>query len=113
MSEDRTWRLPWSRADLPALRIAAEDVARGFAGVSASVEDEGEGDLTVFFTVPGDPEAEFEEQREDSTCELAVYEIDGRFLLCLEWDAADNSWLDDEADQLAEEMADALEGRPV
>lgn len=113
MSEDRTWRLPWSRPELATLRAAAEDVAAGFAGVSAVVEDEGEGDLSVFFTVPGDPSAEFEEQQEDSTCEVAVYEVDGSFLLCLEWEAADNSWLDDEADQLAEELADTLEGRPI
>jgi hypothetical protein len=113
MSEDRTWRLPWSRAELATLKAAAEGVAAGYAGVSALVEDEGEGDLTVFFTVPGDPEAEFEEEQEDSTCEVAVYEVDGRFVLCLEWEAGDNSWLDDEADQLAEELADALDGRPV
>jgi len=113
MSEDRTWRLPWSRADLPELKAAADGVAAGYAGVSALVEDEGEGDLTVFFTVPGDPEAEFEEEQEDSTCELAVYEVDGTFLLCLEWEAGDNSWLDDEADQLAEDLAEALEARPV
>jgi hypothetical protein len=113
MSEDRTWRLPWSRSELASLRVAADGVAAGFAGVTALVEDEGEGDLSVFFTVPGDPSAEFEEEQEDSTCELAVYEVDGRHLLCLEWEASDNSWLDDETDQLAEELADALEGRPI
>jgi hypothetical protein len=113
MSEDRTWRLPWRSADLPLLRTCAIQVAEGYSGVTAQVEDEGEGDLTVFFTVPGDPEAEFEEEQEDSVCEVSVYEVDGLYLLCLEWEAGDNAWLEDEADQLAEELAQALEAHEL
>jgi hypothetical protein len=113
MSEDRTWRLSHSPG-LSGLKAAAEEVASGYAGVSVRVEDEGEGTLTAFFNVPGDPESEHEDEQEDSTCELSVYDLDGDgHLLALEWESGDNSWLDDEADQLAEDMAEALEGRRV
>ena len=113
MSEDRTWRLSRSPG-LKGLAAAAEEVAAGYAGVSVQVEDEGEGTFTAFFTVPGDPESEHEDEQEDSTCELSVYDLgsDG-VLLALEWESGDNAWLDDEADQLAEDLAGVLDGRPV
>ena len=113
MSEDRIWRLPAARVRQSEVSAAAAAVAQGYAGVAARVEDEGEGDLSVFFTVPGDPSSIHEDEQEDSVCELALYEVDGQMLLCLEWEASDNAWLDDESDQLAEDLAHMLEARPV
>lgn len=113
MSEDRIWRLPAARVRQAEVSAAAAAVAQGYAGVAARVEDEGEGDLSVFFTVPGDPSSIHEDEQEDSVCELALYEVDGQMLLCLEWEASDNAWLDDESDQLAEDLAHMLEARPV
>ena len=114
MHGDRTWRLPWRSLDLGRLVIAAQNVAAGFSGVTVEVEDEGEGTLTCFFSIPV-PEDEMEDDIGPfATCELSVYDLDGgTILLTLEGDAGHNAWLDEDADQVAEALAEVLEGRSV
>jgi hypothetical protein len=111
---ERTWSLSWRSLDLPRLQIIAADVAAGYEGVVARVEEEDRGTHTCFFDVPGDPEADDNESQGTHTAELSLYDLGrGELVLSLELDASDNEWLDEEADQLAEDLADALGGEPV
>lgn len=112
MFGDRTWRLPWRSLDLGRLVVAAQNVAAGFAGVEVEVEDEDEGTHTCFFAIPV-PEEDFEDDIGPvATCELSVYDLDnGTIVLTLEADASDNSWLDDDADQVADALAEVLDAR--
>jgi len=113
MFGDRTWRLPWRSLDLGRLTDAANDVAAGFAGVSVEVEDEGEGTHTAFFRIPV-PEEDIEDDiGPEATCELSVYDLEGSIVLTLEADASDNSWLGEDADQVADALADALGAHPL
>lgn len=112
MFGDRTWRLPWRSLDFGRLVAAAQNVAAGFAGVEVEVEDEDEGTHTAFFRIPV-PEDEIEDDIGPfATCELSVYDLDhGTIVLTLEADASDNSWLDEDADQVADALAEVLEAR--
>jgi hypothetical protein len=114
MFGDRTWRIPWRSLDLGRLLAAAQNVASGFAGVTVEVEDEGEGTHTCFFSIPV-PEEDIEDDIGPfATCELSVYDLDGgTILLTLEADAGHNSWLDEDADQVAEALAEVLGARSV
>ena len=113
MFGDRTWRLAWRSLDLGRLADAARDVAAGFAGVEVEVEDEGEGTHTAFFRIPV-PEEDMEDDiGPEATCELSLYDLDGRIVLALEGDGSDNSWLGEDADQVADALADALEAHPL
>jgi hypothetical protein len=112
MYGDRTWRLPWRSLDLGRLVAAAQNVASGFSGVTVEVEDEGEDTHTCFFSIPV-PEDEIEDDIGPfATCELSVYDLEGgTIVLTLEADASDNSWLAEDADQVAEALAEVLEAR--
>jgi len=114
MFGDRTWRLPWNRLDHGRLVVAAQNVASGFAGVTVEVEDEGEETHTCFFSIPV-PHDEIEDDIGPvATCELSVYDLDGgSIVMTLEADASDNSWLDEDADQVAEALAEALDARVI
>lgn len=113
MSE-RTWAVSWRSLDLANLRVIAEDVAAAYAGVSVVVEEEEPGTHTCFFTVPGDPSSDDDEAQASHVCEVSMYGLGrGEVVLSLELDAGDNAWLDEEADQLAEDLAEALDGEPV
>ncbi len=108
--EDRTWRLPWRSLDFSRLHVAAVNVAAGFAGVTVNVEDEGEGTHTAFFTVPVPDDAQEYDIGPEAICEISVYDLDGgSIVMTLEGDAADNAWLDEDADQIAEALAEALD----
>ena len=113
MSE-RTWAVSWRSLDLQNLRVIAQDVAAAYAGVTVEVVEEERGTHTCFFTVPGDPSADDDEAQGSHVCEVSLYALGrGELVLSLELDASDNEWLDEEADQLAEDLAQALEGEPV
>jgi len=114
MLGDRTWRLPWRSLDLGRLVVAAQNVASGFSGVNVEVEAEDDDTHTCFFSIPV-PEDEIEDDIGPfATCELSVYDLDnGTIMLTLEADASDNSWLDEDADQVAEALAEVLEGRVI
>lgn len=113
MFGDRTWRLPWRSLDLDRLQVAASNVAAGFRGVEVTVEDEEEGTHTAFFVVPVPPDEVEDDIGPEATCELSVYDLEGTVLLTLEADASDNSWLGEDADQIAEALAEALDARTV
>ncbi len=116
---DRTWRLPRGRCSLEELKVAAEDVSKRYAGVTVVVEDEGEGILTCFFKVPvpadtEDPDAGEYAEDDEGTVEISVYELGGDgAMLCLEDDASDNDWLEEEADQIADDLAESLEAHTL
>ncbi len=116
---DRTWRLPRGGVSLTELVDAAKSVAASYEGVSVEVEDEGEGIFTCFFRVPvpADPDdedlGEFAED-DEGTVEISVYELEkGAVLMCLEDDASDNDWLEEEADRLADDLAGLLDAAPL
>ncbi len=114
MSDSREWSLPWRSLDLARLKIIAQDVARNYDGLTVRVEEDEPGSHSVFFTVPGDPEASSEEAQGPHVAEVSLYDLGrGEIVLSLEDDASDNAWLGEEADQLAEDLADALEGEPL
>ncbi len=111
---ERTWAVGWRSLDLESLRVIAQDVAAAYEGVTVVVEEEERGTHTCFFTVPGDPQADDEEAQGSHVCEVSLYALGrGELVLSLELDASDNECLDEEADQLAEDLAEALEGEPV
>jgi len=108
---DRTWKLPTKSISLATLRDAAEHVATKYEGVTVDVEDEGEGCLTCFYSVPV-PDDEVGPPRR--VCEVSLYNLgNGAVLLSLEAGASDNGVLDEAADQLVEDLADKLGARSV
>lgn len=116
---DRTWRLPRSGCSLAELTAAAEAVTARYDGVTVEVEDEGEGILTCFFTVPVPADTEDEDlgefaEDDEGVVEISIYEVDDAgWMMSLEDDASDNDWLQEEADQLADELAELLDARSL
>ena len=107
MAWDATWRLPRRAFDLAELRRVAGEVAASYAGVSVEVDKEDTDIITAFFAVPWgeDPDEGL------ATVELSVYDLDrDGIILSLEADAADNDEAWDDACELAETLAAALEG---
>ena len=107
---DRTWRVPGKSLDEARLREVGTAVAQGYAGVTVEVEREDPEFITFFFGVPT-------AQGEDAATvevEITVYHMgrDG-LVLSLEADAADNDGVWDDASQLAEDLADALQAAPL
>jgi hypothetical protein len=110
----RTWRLVWRSLDLPGLRQHGVEVAANYDDVTVEVEEEERGTHTVFFTLPGDPLAEDEEDTGPQLCEISIYNLGrGEIVLSLELDAGDNDRLGDAADQLAEDLVAAIGGEPL
>ncbi|MCB9781290.1 MAG: hypothetical protein H6742_22170 [Alphaproteobacteria bacterium] len=107
---DRTWKLPWRKLDEGAMRRAAEDVASQFQGVSVKVVWEEDDCVTAFFTVP----AEAESAEHTREVEVSAYSLGGDgVVLSLEVDAADNELCWEDAERLAEDLADALDAGPL
>lgn len=103
MGWDRTWRLKKSRLKLDSVQDAATKVARGYAGVTATVEKDGE-DLLCLFDVPTAQGGE-----DTMEIEVSLYNLGGDgHVISLEADAADNHEVWDDAQQLAEELAERL-----
>ena len=119
MSGDRHWRLPWKKLDLAALQEVAGYAANLLPGVVVSVEAEADDCHTCFFKVPNtapewsEPD-EADANAEPGVVEVSVYDLDrDGVVLSLESDAADNDWLLEDADRLAETMAEALGAHPL
>lgn len=110
MGWDSAWKLPRRAFALAEVRRAAQEVATSYAGVSVEVEQEDADTITAFFAVPWDEEPD----AGMATVELSVYDMDrDGVLLSLEADAADNDEAWDDACELAESLAAALEGEEV
>lgn len=125
MSWERLWKLDMRRLDLAAITNAAQAAAASYAGVTVSVDWEDDDTVSCFFQVPArsaetDPSSpdtsspETSREADDLEVEISIYDLarDGR-VLSLEGEAADNDAAFDDASQLAEDMADALGGRPL
>lgn len=106
---DLHWRLRSKQLDLNKLREAGEAVAACYDGVSVIVEKEDPEFITFFFAVPW-------EQGDDETAEIeiTVYNLqrDG-LVMSLEGDAGDNNEAWEDGAQIAEDLADQLEAKPL
>ena len=103
---DRVWKLPQKRIAEEDCRRAASDIASGYQGIRLEVESEAPDCLSFFFTLPTS-----EEERPGSIAvEISIYDTGGTVVLSLEPDAADNNAYWDQASQLAEDIADRLNG---
>ena len=107
---DRNWKLVGKQLDEARLREAGETVAKQYEGVSVRIEKEDPEFVTFFFAVPWDEDPE----QGHAEIEITVYALgkDG-LILSLEADAADNIGAQEDADQLAEDLAGELHGEPV
>lgn len=116
MSWERLWRLPGKRLDTLAIRQAAASVAAAYEGVAVEVEWEEDDEVTCFFSVPrgGTPGNGAPHPSEPWEVEVSIYDLgqDG-VVLSLEGEAADNDAAFDDACQLAEDLADALDAEPI
>ena len=106
---DLHWRLASKSLNEAALRTAGEKVASSYEGVSVAVEKEDPEFITLFFDVPWDEASE-----DTALVEITVYDLgrDG-IVMSLEADAADNDAAFDDAAQIAEDLADALDGHSI
>jgi len=108
MGWDQTWQLRTKRVRVDDLRAVAQRIAREYVGVEVNVEQEASDCLTVFFTVPQ------EEEAPPATVEVSLYEMgNGRHILSLEADAADNNTCWEDAGQLADDLAEDLGATPL
>ena len=115
MSWERVWKLPGKRLDLSAIRGVADQVAQAYAGVRVAVDWEDDDTVTCFFLVPeSEGEDLVDAVPEDHQVEISFYDLgpDG-VVLSLEGEASDNDAVYDDACQLAEDMAELLDGQPI
>ena len=101
---DLAWRLRAKRIDEQSFTASAQDIAASYEGVSMTAEREESDCLSFFFEVPTEDAGTLE-------VEISIYDLskDG-LVLSLEADAADNHDAWEDASQIAEDLADALEG---
>jgi len=107
MSWDRTWRCTKKSLNLHELTTAAERIGSQYQGVRVIVEKEAADCTTCFFVVSDEME------KASRTFEISIYNMgkDG-FVISLEADASDNH-LSEDADQLAEDLAEQLGAVPL
>ena len=104
---DLVWSVPGRSLDLQKIRDEGQRIAASYEGVSVEVEKE-DGDCTsLFYVVP-------QGERGDAEVEISIYDLgrDG-LVLSLEPDAADNEAAWEDAAQLADDLSEALGGRPL
>ena len=107
---DRVWKIAQKRMDEAAISAACAEVIASYQGVGLETEREADDCFSLFFTLPLSPE----DGGGSVELELSVYDLGGGgIVLSLEPDAAQNNLYWDEASQLAEDLADSLEGHPV
>ena len=107
---DRVWKIAQKRMDETTISTAAQEVIAAYEGVKMETEREADDCFSLFFTVP----LSDENGGGSVELELSVYDLGGGgIVLSLEPDAAQNNLYWDEASQLAEDLADSLEGHPV
>ena len=109
MGWDRTWGFKKRKLKPADVEQAASGVASGYAGVRVKVEKESDDCITCFFTAPIE-----EGSDQEHVLEVSIYDMgsDGH-VISLEADAADNDSAWDDASQLTEDLADALEAHPL
>ena len=105
MAWDRVWRCKRKSLSKEDVKRAAENVAKEYKDVRVTIDKESDDCTTCFFTVS--------EEESESIFEISIYDMgkDG-FVISLEADASDNQ-LSDDADQLAEDLADELNALPL
>jgi len=104
---DRIWRLAQKSISNQACTSAAERVAAGYEGVLLEVDREADDCFSVFFKMPV-------KDGETAEVELSVYDLGGgQVVLSQEPDAGQNNLYWDEACQLAEDLAEELDGESV
>lgn len=103
-----TWTLPMRGMDLAAFTNASTAVCARYVGVTVEVELEADDCMTAFFKVPKDEEGPAVE------LEVSIYDMgrDGR-VLSVEEEASDNAVRWNDAGQLGEDLAEALDGEPL
>ena len=101
---DLAWRIRSKRIDEQSIKDAATAVASAYQDVTMEAEREDNDCLTLFFAVPS-------EHQLHCDVEISFYELgkDG-VVLSLEADASDNHDAWEDASQIAEDLADALDG---
>ena len=106
---DLHWRLATKQLNEASLREAGGFVAGTYEGVGLSVEKEDKDFITLFFSVPWEAGSD-----DTAEVEITVYDLgrDG-IVMSLEADAADNDAAFDDAAQIAEDLADKLDGTPL
>ncbi|MEC7984291.1 MAG: hypothetical protein VX278_03950 [Myxococcota bacterium] len=105
MGWDRSWGFTHKKLTVKTIEEKASAIAQSYVGVSVSVEKEAEDCISCFFSVP----ISQEEDTAYQTIEISIYTMSkNQYAISLEADASDNR-LSEDADQLAEDMATALE----
>ena len=101
------WSIPGRSLDLQRIREEGQRIASGYEGVSVEVEKEDTDCISLFYVVP-------QGEQGDAEVEISVYDLgrDG-LVLSLEPDAADNESAWEDAAQLADDLSEALGGRPL
>ena len=108
MGWDRSWSFNQKNLSLNQTKRLVETIAAGYVGVTVVVEKEAEDCLSCFFSVPTE-----ENQENTNTIEISIYTMGkNTYVLSLEADASDNRMSED-ADQLAEDMAEAFHAIPL
>ncbi len=104
---DLVWSIPGRSLDLLKIREEGERIATSYEGLSVEVEQEDTDCISLFYVVP-------QGERGDAEIEISIYDLgrDG-LVLSLEPDAADNEGAWEDAAQLAEDLSEALGGRPL
>lgn len=106
MSWDRTWQMRRRRLRAADVQPIAAQIAQDYRGVQVDVEEEATDCITCFFSIPT--------EEGPVTVEISAYEMgSGTYILSLEGDASDNGEHWEEASQLAEDLADALDAQPL
>ena len=113
MSWDRSWHCHKKGLTFQDFSTAVATVAAEYQGVTTRIEKESNDCWTAFFMVPTTAPEHPDEPPEIHTYEISLYEMgrDG-FVLSLEVDASDNR-LSEEADQLAEDLAEVLDAESL
>lgn len=104
---DLVWSIPGRSLDLKKAREAGQRVASSYEGLSVEVEKEDSDCITLFFVVPQETDG-------DAEVEISIYDLgrDG-LVLSLEPEAGDNEAAWEDAAQLADDLSEALDGRPL
>ena len=101
---DLTWRIRSKSIEEQKIGDMARAIATSYENVSVDLEREEQDCLTLFFSVPS-------ENNDMCEVEISIYDLnkDG-VVISLEADAADNNDTWEDASQIAEDLADALDG---
>jgi len=104
---DLVWSIPGRSLDLQKIREVGQRIAASYEGLSVEVEKEDAECISLFYVVP-------QGERGEAEVEISIYDLgrDG-LVLSLEPEAADNEAAWEDAAQLADDLSEALGGRPL